>query len=100
MKIKILTLVLSLIMILSVFVACNSDNGDSATNGIQNDTPSTADPSDKKLDQYGREYIEDTVPKDLQFKNKTVTFFTRSDNAYTKMEMDTDATAADTLNDA
>ena len=99
MKIKILTLVLALIMLLSVFAACNSSN-ESTDTSKGTTSGSTDNQPQKQLDQYGREYIEDTVPADLQFKGKTVTFFTRSDNNYNKIEMDTEATTSDTLNDA
>ena len=104
MKIKILTLVLALVMILSVFAACGSDGSSGKDSGNKSDietsgTNTNKEP-EKKLDRYGREYIEDDIPKDLKFDGKTVTFFTRSDNAYTAIEMDTESTTNDTLNDA
>ena len=87
---KLLTLVLALLMAASCFVACGGDPKD--TTNKQTSTPD--------VDEYGRDYIADTVPTDLKFTGETVTFFTRSDQPYWKIEMDTDATTNDTVNDA
>ena len=87
---KIATLILALLMVISCFVACGG-NTDETT-----EKPS----SNKNVDEYGRDYVADSIPADLRFDGETVTFFTRSDNEYWKIEMDTEATTNDTVNDA
>ncbi len=90
--IKALALVLALLTVLSCFAACGG-NGDDTT------LPQ-ASGENTNVDKYGRDYIADSIPADLRFDGETVTFFTRSDNAYHAIEMDTDNTINDTVNDA
>lgn len=91
--IKISTAVLALVMLISCFAACNGTSEDTTL-------PQANVSNDGNLDQYGREYIDDSVPKDLRFDGETVTFFTRDDDPYHKIEMDTESTINDTVNDA
>jgi hypothetical protein len=80
-------------MIIGCLSACGGNtNAEDTTSGNQY--------TDSKTDKYGREYIEDSIPDDLRFDGEKVTFFTRSDDAYHAIEMDTDATINDTVNDA
>ena len=91
-SIKICSLVLAMVTLLVCFAAC-SNSGDDTT------APSVS-VTDGNLDQYGREYIDDSVPKDLRFDGEDVTFFTRNDGTYWEIEMDADSTINDTVNDA
>lgn len=91
---KLLVLLLALLMVCSSFVACGGDTPEE-TKGSSTSKP--------QVDEYGREYIEDSIPEDLSFASankNTVTFFVRSDYAIAKNEMDTDSTINDTVNDA
>ena len=91
---KLLILMLALLMVCSCFVACGGGDTD------ETKAPTTSKP---KVDEYGREYIEDSIPEDLSFANankNTVTFFTRNDRETTKIEMDTETTTNNTMNDA
>ena len=89
--IKLSALLLALLTVISCFAACGDDAEDTTLPTVSNDG---------NTDQYGREIIEDSVPKDLRFDGETVTFFTRDDNEYWKIEMDTESTINDTVNDA
>ena len=89
---KICTFVLALAMTLVCFAACGGSADDTTAPIVNNE-------NDGK-DQYGRDYIEDSVPTDLNFDGEDVTFFTRNDDTYWKIEMDTDSTINDTVNDA
>lgn len=88
---KVAVLMLALTMLLACFASCGGPGDDTTTPKVNN--------NDGK-DEYGRDYIEDGVPQDLRFDGETVTFFTRSDDTYWKIEMDTEATTNDTVNDA
>ena len=97
--VKLLAVILSVVTVITCFASC----GDNASEKV--DTTITADniTPNKKVDDWGREYIEDSIPDGLSFsgkKNNTVTFFTRNNNSYWAMEMDTDQTINDTVNDA
>ena len=87
---KLLTLVLALLMTVSCFVACGDEPAETTGKQITN----------TNVDEYGRDYIADSIPTDLRFDGETVTFFTRNDNEYWRIEMDTESTTNDTLNDA
>ena len=89
---KIISALLVVLMLLTA-VACGADKGTSDT------TAPTVSSTDGK-DEYGRDYIADSIPTDLRFDGKEVIFFTRSDDTYHAIEMDTDATINDTVNDA
>ena len=91
-SIKICSLVLAMVTLLVCFAACGSSGDDT--------TAPSVSVTDGNLDQYGREYIDDSVPKDLTFDGKDVTFFTRNDGSYWEIEMDSDSTINDTVNDA
>ena len=89
---KVCAIALALTPLLVCFAACG-DSGDDTTAPVTSSL-------DGNLDQYGREYIDDSVPKDLRFDGEDVTFFTRNDGTYWEIEMDTDSTINDTVNDA
>lgn len=89
--IKLSALLLALLTSISCFAACGDDAEDTTFPTVNNDG---------NTDQYGRDIIEDSIPKDLRFDGETVTFFTRSDNEDWKIEMDTETTTNDTVNDA
>lgn len=97
--VKLLAVILAVVSVFMCFASCG-DNSSGQTDTTQ---PTGNLDSDKKLDDWGREYIEDSVPTELSFageKNNTITFFTRNNNSYWAMEMDVDKTINDTLNDA
>ena len=88
---KLLVLLIALVTVASCFAACGGD---------ADDTTEIPKRADSDVDEYGRDYIADSVPADLRFDGETVTFFTRNDNDYWKIEMDTESTTNDTVNDA
>ena len=99
---KLLTLVMALLMLVSCFVACG---GTTETETENNDTETVAETEveTKNLDAYGREVIADGIPTDVNYSNRTdnvITFFTRSDSVIHAIEMDADELIEDTLNDA
>ena len=84
---KILAVLLALLTALSCFAACGDSGKNTETTTPDKDTSLP----EQKLDEWGREYIDDTVPKDLSFADKednTLTFFTRSNDSYWAIEMD------------
>ena len=89
---KALAAFLAVASIACCFISC----GDSGTDT----TAPNKQTENDNLDQYGREYIADSVPQDLRFDGEEVIFFTRSDDSYHAIEMDTDSTINDTVNDA
>lgn len=89
---KIISIFLVILMLLTA-VACGADSSN-------DDTTAPTVSSDSNKDEYGRDYIADSIPKDLRFDGKDVTFFVRSDDAYHVIEMDTESTINDTVNDA
>lgn len=61
---KITALILALLTVISCFAACG---------GASNDTTSpTQSGVNGNTDQYGREYIEDSIPDGLRFDDETV----------------------------
>ena len=96
---KILAVLLALLTALSCFAACGDSGKNTETTTPDKDTSLP----EQKLDEWGREYIDDNVPKNLTFageENNTLTFFTRSNDSYWAIEMDVDQTINDTVNDA
>ena len=87
---KISAFILALITVITCFAACG---------GTSDDTTVPKQTELNGTDKYGREYIEDSIPDDLRFDGETVTFFTRSDGDYWAIEMDTESTINDTVND-
>jgi hypothetical protein len=87
--IRILSLLLALLMLLSVFVACGN-------------TPeeTTAGKTEKPTGDSDRDLIEDSVPLDLNYNGETVTFFVRSDNDLFKYEIACEKLLNDSLYDA
>ena len=88
-SIKIVCSILALLMLFISFAACNSKN-----NGFEDTTNITASYDSE------RDTVKDTVPTDLDFKGKSVTFFVRDDDEIWKNEMDVEKTTNDTLFDA
>ena len=87
---RLITLTLAILTVISCFAACGNKSDETTEKAISN----------SNLDEYGRDYIADSVPQDLRFDGETVTFFTRNDTDYWKIEMDAEYTTNDTLNDA
>ena len=87
---RLITLTLAILTVTSCFAACGNKSDETTEKAISN----------SNLDEYGRDYIADSVPQDLRFDGETVTFFTRNDTEYWKIEMDAESTTNDTLNDA
>ena len=87
---RLITLTLAILTVISCFAACGNKSDETTEKAISN----------SNLDEYGRDYIADSVPQDLRFDGETVTFFTRNDTEYWKIEMDAESTTNDTLNDA
>jgi hypothetical protein len=88
---KFMSLALALIMIVACFAACGGDGDDT--------TLPPVGPSGSE-DESGRDSVKDTVPEDLKFNGKTVTFFVRDDRDIFKNEMDVEKTTDDNLYDA
>lgn len=93
--VKLLTLVLACLMLVSSFVACgdtvDTETGAKDTEGNLQETESETEAD---------EYVKDDVPADLRFDGETVTFFTRDDTEAWLYEMDCDTIMNDTLYDA
>ena len=98
---KALSLILALLMLIACFVACGSEKqteAESETQSSQNETETET----QKLDAFGRVWVEDSVPTDVNYENtpnNTVTFFVREDDFY-RTEIDVDEISDDTYRDA
>ena len=88
-QMKLLCLMLSLLMILACFAACGNSDETTLPQSVGGDE-----------DDTGRNAVKDTVPRDLNFKGESVTFFVRDDVDLWKNEMDVEKTTNDTLCDA
>ena len=101
---RFLSLLMALLTLIACFAACGGTDETETESGIETGAPSGETEGDGKIyDEYGREYVDDTVPKDLSFandENNTITFFCRDDNRYWKMEVDVDELTEDTVSDA
>jgi len=97
-------LLMALVTLIACFAACGGTDETETETQVETEAPTGETEGDGKIyDEYGREYIEDSIPKDLSFagaENNTITFFCRDDNAYWKMEMDVDELIDDTVSDA
>lgn len=87
---KLICLAVALLMVLACFAACGGSGDDTTLPKVNN----TDD------DDEGRNSVKDTVPTDLNFTGKTVTFFVRNDSELWKNEIDVEKTVNDTLYDA
>lgn len=99
---KLLTLVMTLLMLVSCFVACGGTK-ETETENNETETSTETEVETKNLDAYGREVVEDGIPTDVNYSNRTdnvITFFTRSDSVIHAIEMDADELIEETLNDA
>lgn len=86
---RIMALLLCAVMLLSA-VACGKPTeqtdtttaaqGDATTPAAGDTTTAAPEESGPALDEWGREIIEDTVPADLNFSDKTLDILTRSDS--------------------
>ena len=90
--IRILSLLLALMMVLSLFVAC--DNTPEETSKKPAESTKTTDDDDP------RQQIKDTVPTDLDYNGQTVTFFVRDESDLLKYELACEELLNDTLFDA
>ena len=76
---KLLTLVMTLLMLVSCFVACGGTK-ETETENNETETSTETEVETKNLDAYGREVVEDGIPTDVNYSNRTdnvITFFTR-----------------------
>ena len=89
-KVRILSLFLALLMLLSVLVAC----GDKPVE--------TTKPAETvgKVEEDPRQQVKDTVPTDINYAGETVTFFVRNDSDLYKYEIACEELLNDTLYDA
>ena len=89
-KVRILSLFLALLMLLSVLVAC----GDKPVE--------TTKPAETvgKVEEDPRQQVKDTVPTDINYAGETVTFFVRNDTDMYKYEIACEELLNDTLYDA
>jgi len=97
---KVLSLILAMLLFVTCFVACG---GEKETAPEETDTETDAPKETEKLDEFGRPWIDDSVPTDANYANEeknTVTFFVRSGNQSRQYELDVDELADDTLYDA
>ena len=88
---RILSLFLALLMLLSVLAACG---------GQPAETTKGAETTAKVQDEDPRQQVKDTVPTDLNYKGETVTFFVRDDTDMYKYEIACDELVNDTVFDA
>lgn len=101
--IRLLCALLALLMLFTCLVACGgTKETETETESEQTSTVET-ETDNTRYDDWGRVYIEDTVPTDLSFKDaadNTVTFLCRDNSTYWKLEMDVDELIDETVNDA
>lgn len=91
-KIRLISLLLSLLFVLLCFTACSDPK--------ETEKPTTTGESQTNEDGDPRKTIQDTVPKDLKYKDDTVTFFVRNDTDLYKYEISCEELKNDTLFDA
>ena len=89
---RILSLFLALLMLLSVFAACGSQPAETTKGGAETTAPTENDDP--------RQLVKDTVPTDLNYKGETVTFFVRDDSDNYKYELACEELVNDTVFDA
>jgi len=95
---KILSGFLVLLLLATCLIACGGKTEETET---ETQTETEAETVDSvRRDEYGREWIEDSVPADVNYsttEKNTITFFTRDTMMF---EMDADEITEDTVNDA
>lgn len=99
---KLICALLALLTVLGCLISCGGGQDATETEQTTETAATETEEETKRLDEYGREYIEDDIPEDLTFKgaaDNTVTFFAREAGVYA-LEMDCDELKEDTLNDA
>ena len=97
---KVLSLILAMLLFVTCFVACG---GGKETEPQKTETETETPKETEKLDEFGRPWIDDSVPTDANYSNaekNTVTFFVRAESQARKHELDIDELTDDTLYDA
>ena len=90
-SIKRLSLVLAALLLLSGLVACG-EKTETESQVVETES-NTIVTETEKTDEFGRPWIEDSVPTDVNYENtpnNTITFFVREDDFY-RTEIDVDA---------
>ena len=99
---KLLSVFLVLLLLATCLIACGGKTEETETETQIETENETVD--SVKRDEYGREWIDDSIPADLSYATadkNTVTFFVRmGGEGATEIEMDSDAIIEDTVNDA
>lgn len=97
-KVRILSLLLAALMVVTCFVACGGgeDTASQTTANVGGDAPAT---DGSATNTENRQNVKDTVPTDLDFTGKEMVFFVRNGNGF-ESEMDVEKTTNDTLSDA
>ena len=99
---KLLSVFLVLLLLATCFIACGGTQETEAEAGGTETEGEKETVDSVKRDEYGREWIDDSIPADLSYATadkNTVTFFVRM-GGDTEIEMDSDAIIEDTVNDA
>ena len=99
---KVLSLTLAALFLITCFVACGGGQDESETDAPDVETETDAPKETEKRDEYGRLWIEDSIPADANYASadkNTITFFIR-DNGIYPSEIDVDEITDDTFNDA
>ena len=87
---KVLSLILAMLLFVTCFVACG---GEKETDPEETETETEAPKETEKLDEFGRPWIEDSVPTDANYsgaEKNTITFFVRSGSQARQYELDVD----------
>jgi len=99
---KILSLTLAALFLITCFVACGGGQDESETQGPDVETETDAPKETEKRDEYGRLWIDDSIPADANYSSadkNTLTFFVRENGMYFS-EIDVDEITDDTFRDA
>lgn len=99
---KVLSLTLAALFLITCFVACGGSQDESETDAPDVETETDAPKETEKRDEYGRLWIDDSVPADANYSSadkNTITFFVRSQDIYLT-EIDVDEITDDTFRDA